>query len=88
MSLVVSQCSGYYKWRGRGRSMQAIYREKARASIHIKFTALKMRYGAPRLVTELNDDGIPCSLNLVAKLMSEEGLKARNGKNFSTVQWA
>jgi transposase InsO family protein len=46
------------------------------------FSQLKKRYGAPRLALELNDAGIACSVNHIAKLMSEEGLKARNGKNF------
>lgn len=79
--LTVSR-SGYYKWREREPSFEETYRELVRASIHIKFNELKKRYGAPRLAVELNADGIACCVNQVAKLMSEEGLKARNGKNF------
>lgn len=42
----------------------------------------RRRYGAPRLAVELNERGIACSLNHVAKLLRERGLKARNGKGF------
>ena len=79
--LMVSR-SGYYKWREREPSFQSVYREVVRSAIVTKFNQLKKRYGAPRLVDELNDAGIACCLNHVAKLMSEEGLRARNGKNF------
>lgn len=47
-----------------------------------KFKSVKQRYGAPRLARELNADGVTCSVNHVAKLLSQEGLRARNGKNF------
>ena len=40
------------------------------------------RYGAIRLTRELNGKGINCSLNYVASLLSELGLRARNGKRF------
>lgn len=79
--LAVSR-SGYYKWRQREPSFQEHYREMLRKVLVLKFHELKQRYGAPRLVDELNDSGYSCSLNHVAKLMSEEGLKARNGKHF------
>lgn len=31
---------------------------------------------------ELNEAGIPCSLNHIAQVMAENGLKARNGKQY------
>jgi putative transposase len=74
--------SGYYRWREREPSFEASYREIVRAATIEKFHQFKKRYGAPRLVLELNEDGVACCVNQVAKLMSEEGLKARNGKNF------
>lgn len=74
--------AGYYKWRIRKTSLQAEHRKRVRNAVVEKFTQLKHRYGAPRLTSELNDAGISCSVNHVAKIMSEEGLKARNGKNF------
>lgn len=74
--------SGYYKWRAREPSFQAIYREQLRRAVVQTFADLKARYGAPRLTLELLDQGLCCSVNHVAKLMSGEGLKARNGKSF------
>lgn len=79
--LAVSR-AGYYKWREREPSFEGTYRELVRTAMVVKFKELKRRYGAPRLALELNEAGIACCVNQVAKLMSEEGLKARNGKNF------
>lgn len=79
--LLVSR-SGYYKWREREPSFQDEYRQIVRRATVQVFNQLKQRYGAPRLTRELNDNSITCSINHVAKLMFEEGLKARNGKSF------
>jgi transposase InsO family protein len=46
------------------------------------FAQFKHRYGAPRLEVELNEQGVPCSVNHVAKILAENGLKARNGKGY------
>lgn len=80
--------SGYYQWRERKPSPRSMYREIVREAVILKFDESKKRYGAPRLVRELNEDGVTCCLNHVAKLMSEEGLRARNGKNFKYVSAA
>lgn len=53
--------------------------EKKVANLYEEFEA---RYGAPRLAKELNEQGYSCSENFVAKLMSEQGIRARNGKGF------
>lgn len=74
--------SGYYKWRNRVPSARARQRALIEQALIVTYEQFKQRYGAPRLVVELNDAGIPCSLNHVAQLMAENGLKARNGKHF------
>lgn len=74
--------SGYYKWRNRVPSSRARQRALVEQALIVTFAQFKQRYGAPRLVLELNHAGIPCSLNHVARLMNEHGMKARNGKNF------
>lgn len=74
--------SGYYKWRNRLPSQRTQQRECIRKAIIETFSRFKKRYGAPRIATELTELGLPCSVNHVATLMSEEGLKARNGKRF------
>ena len=77
--------SGFYHWLGRDPSLMAqrrAYVESALADTYYKF---KKRYGAPRLAVELNAEDISCSVNHVAKLLKDMGLKARNGKGFKYV---
>jgi putative transposase len=40
-------------------------------------------YGAPRIAKELNELGYACSVNYIAGIMAEQGIKARNGKGFN-----
>ena len=77
--------SGYYKWRQRAPSQQAVRRETVRQATVVTFNQYKKRYGAPRVTVELNESGIACSLNHIAKLMAESGLKAKNGKHYKYV---
>jgi transposase InsO family protein len=51
-------------------------------AVEATYIGFKKRYGAPRLALELNELGIACSLNHVAALLKERGLRARNGKGF------
>lgn len=74
--------SGYYKWRGRTPSKRALQRELVRSALVDVYHQFNKRYGAPRLTVELNELGVPCSLNHVAQILQLEGLKARNGKSF------
>ena len=74
--------SSYYKWRDRKPSETAIRREYVSKAVVVAFDQYKKRYGAPRIAEELNETGIPCSVNHIAELMAELGLKARNGKGF------
>lgn len=74
--------AGYYKWRGREPSPRAVRRELVKQAAVVTFEQFRQRYGAPRLTVELNESGIPCSVNHVAKMLAECGLQARNGKNY------
>lgn len=74
--------SGYYKWRHRPPSEQALRRAHVHEAVVLTFDRFKKRYGAPRIAVELQEAGIACSVNHVAQLMAASGLKARNGKNF------
>ena len=74
--------SGYYAWLKRPASPRDQRRAHVQAAVLETFQRFKKRYGAPRLAEELNDKGIPCSVNHVATLLRERGLKARNGKRF------
>ena len=74
--------SGYYQWRSRKPSQQSLRREQVRQAVVVAFEQYKQRYGAPRVAVELNESGIACSVNHVAQLMADSGLKARNGKRY------
>jgi len=74
--------SGYYAWRARPVSERTQRRELVGHAVEAAYLQYKRRYGAPRLTVELNEGGIPCSLNHVASLLKEKGLRARNGKGF------
>lgn len=74
--------SGFYKSLKRDVSPRELKRELVRCAVVDVYHQLKKRYGAPRITVELNEAGIPCSLNHVAQLLQYEGLRARNGKNF------
>lgn len=75
--------SGYYKWRNRKPSAQDCRRLEAERQLVNLFNRFKARYGSPRMTVELNDNGFAISENTVAKLMAEQGLRARNGKAYN-----
>jgi transposase InsO family protein len=79
--LAVSR-SGFYAWLKRPVSRRDQKRVLVGMAVESAFVGFKKRYGAPRLTVELNAQGIPCSLNHVAALLQERGLRARNGKGF------
>lgn len=74
--------SGYKKWENRPLSAGAQRRERMEKKVANLYEEFEARYGAPRLAKELNEQGYSCSENFVAKLMSEQGIRARNGKGF------
>lgn len=57
-------------------------RELIKSEVIRLYHEFKSRYGAIRITKELNETGFSCSLNHVAKLLREAGLKAKNGKGF------
>ena len=74
--------SGFYTWLKRPLSEQARRREEMGQVLEYLYYQFKRRYGAPRLTKELNEDGVPCSKNYVAKLLRSLQLRALNGKGF------
>lgn len=74
--------SGYYKWRNRDVSTSQQRKRLVEAAASSTFFAFNHCYGAPRLTIELNESGIPCSVNYIAKIMAEMGLQAKNGKGY------
>lgn len=74
--------SGYYKWRVRQPSARERRKLEAERLLINLFSRFKSRYGSPRMTVELNEMGMAYSENSVAKMMAEQGLKARNGKGY------
>ncbi|RLT88168.1 MAG: IS3 family transposase, partial [Ketobacter sp. GenoA1] len=74
--------SGYYRWMERPVSDQAQRRLEMEALIKDTYESFEAVYGAPRLAKELTELGHPCSVNYVAQIMFEQGIKALNGKGF------
>jgi putative transposase len=74
--------SGFYEWLNREPNAQAERREAVGEVLESTFYRCKRRYGAPRLTRALNDLGVECSENYVAKLLRARRLRAHNGKGF------
>ena len=74
--------SGFNKWLNRSESPRE--QRKAEYSQRVKETyeEFEAAYGAPRITQELNALGFSCSENYIAKIMAEQGIRARNGKGF------
>jgi transposase InsO family protein len=75
-ALGVSQ-AWFYKWRHGDPSVRHARREQLRIEIARLFAAHKSRYGSPRITADLRDLGWSISVNTVAQIMSELGLRAR-----------
>jgi len=70
--------SSFYAWRSRAGTASATQarRDALRPEIHRVFTFLRGAGGCRRVATKLNDEGMICSVGLVADLMREMGLAA------------
>lgn len=86
--LAVSR-SGYYGWTQRGESRKSKEDEVLTIVIKWLFEKHKKRYGAPRIAKDLRDEGILCGRHRTARIMRENGLKARAKKKFkvTTDSW-
>ena len=80
--LGVSQ-SGYFAWRSRPASPRQ--REDLVLLAHIRsaFTLSHETYGSPRMTRELQDEGLTVGRRRTARLMRENGLKARQKRRFT-----
>jgi len=74
--------SGYYSWSGHQVSVRQ--RENDRLLVHIRQAYVRGRgtYGSPRITAELRSDGIACGKNRVARLMRQNGIKAKTKRRF------
>jgi len=75
--------SGYRAWRGGGKADRKRLTDAQLLSliqsIHVKY---KGAYGSPRMVDELRDMGFPADKERVARLMRENGIRAKHNRRF------
>ena len=74
--------SGLNKWLNRPESVRAQRKTLYEKKVMETYEQFEAIYGAPRITDELNALGFPCSENFIAKIMVEQGIRARNGKGF------
>jgi putative transposase len=68
--------SSFYAWRNRAETATAARRRKLAGQVRRVFEEGRGAYGCRRVAAQLNRDGHPCSVGLVAGLMRELGLRA------------
>jgi transposase InsO family protein len=74
---------GFYAWRQRPTSQQQLRREALVVEIRDAHAECKQRYGSPRIHAELvKGRNVKCSVNTVAKLMRQEGIRAKSARKF------
>ena len=72
--------SGFYAYLKRPPSWRALIDEVLMAHVRVAFAESGETYGAPRVLQELREAGLPTSSKRVARLMREDGLVARPRK--------
>lgn len=76
--------AGYQAWRKRTTpSQRALADELLMARVRISFKRSKSTYGSPRVHADLRDEGIRVGRKRVARLMRQEGLRARRPKRWT-----
>ena len=73
---------GYYDWLQRPPSARELSNQRLLVEIKRVFYANREVYGAPRVHRTLVEEGHPCSLNRVARLMQRAGLVPKTVKKF------
>lgn len=74
--------SGYYAWRKRRPNRRWEANVKLLQHIREIYRASRQIYGSPRITAELNEQGIVCGKNRIARLMKENGIRAKVIKRF------
>jgi len=74
--------SGFYAWRNRPASQRQADDMVLLAHIRAEFSTSNETYGSPRMHAELQESGLTIGRHRVARLMSENGLKARQKTRF------
>lgn len=75
--------SGYYAWRTRGISQREMVNQQLLVKIRAAYAANRGCYGSPRIYQEVKEE-VPCSLNRVARLMQQYGIRAKQARRYKT----
>jgi putative transposase len=68
--------SGYYAWSTRRPSRRQKANEELLERIRRVHSQSRRLYGSPRIAAELNDDGVRCGKNRVARIMKNHSIRA------------
>ncbi|MBS1115352.1 MAG: transposase [Nitrospirae bacterium] len=74
--------SGYYAWRTRRPSIRQQDNEELLEHVWDAHRRSRNLYGSPRITAEINEQGIPCGKNRVARIMRANGIRAEVRKRF------
>ena len=74
--------SRYHAWRHRRPSKRQLDDMLILAHIRAQFSASNESYGSPRMHAELCEDGVRAGRHRIARLMRDNGLKARQRRRF------
>jgi putative transposase len=74
--------SGYHAWRHRRPSRRQLDDMVILAHIRAQFATSNESYGSPRMHAELREDGVQAGRHRIARLMRDNGLKARQRRRF------
>jgi putative transposase len=74
--------SGFYAWQHRPVSGHAVRDRQLRTLIRTSHESSRRSYGSPRVHADLHAQGIAISRKRVARLMRQDGLRARVRKRF------
>lgn len=74
--------SGYYAWLVRPESERISANRRLVSQIRLVHQQSRRTYGSPRITDELHDSGIACGHHRVARLMRQNGIKAKTVRKF------
>ena len=76
--------AGFYAWRTRPLAPRHEQDQRLRVEVAAIYAEKRCRYGSPRIQRELRDKGHCTGRKRVARLMVEQGLRARHKRRFRT----
>jgi putative transposase len=76
--------SGYYVWCKRSPSAREMANQELYKKIEDVYNDNHKVYGSPRIYRELDEQGVACSENRVARLMRLRGLRAKQSRRYKT----